>query len=391
MTGGTVAEDFISFRLATAAPQQHETVESHVSDEGLPVVVVGAGVAGATAARELVRLGHSVHLLERRAQLGGRLTSRVLRGTGTEFDGRVTVLGSPYLTVREERFIEQVRDWSQRGVVRSWGDVARVAGPAGLGGYREDMHRYTAPGGMSGILEDLIAQAESQAAESGVEFELKLGYQAGQVTWSATDSVIRGNRPALLPRVDGELAKAVVLALPDPAAADLLPSSIDDVGAHPSLSRARAQLTRTPWMPTLSLVTIWDGRDWDDFHVAFVNHADEVQKLIDDGSRLGDGAPITVAHAPTAFSAEYLDDPARAVVPMLSRVTRILGTGRSPLWVGVQRWTNSRPQAASVDGCFWEPDARLGLAGDGWAGSPRVEGAYLSGWDVAHRIARDLS
>jgi renalase len=161
-----------------------------------------------------------------------------------------------------------------------------------------------------------------------------------------------------------------------------LPSSIDDVGAHPSLSRARAALERSPWMPTLSLVTIWDGRDWDDFHVAFVNHADEVQKLIDDGSRAGDNAPITVAHAPNAFSAEYLDDPARAVVPMLSR---------TPLWVGVKRWTNSRPQVSSADGSFWEPDARIGLAGDGWGGSPRVEGAYMSGWDVAHRIARDLT
>jgi predicted NAD/FAD-dependent oxidoreductase len=76
---------------------------------------------------------------------------------------------------------------------------------------------------------------------------------------------------------------------------------------------------------------------------------------------------------------------------MLSRVTRILGTGRSPLWVGVQRWTNSRPQTASADGSWWEADARLGLAGDGWSGSPRVEGAYLSGHDVARRLVHDLA
>jgi predicted NAD/FAD-dependent oxidoreductase len=386
-----VAEDFISFRLATATPEQAPVIASTVSDEGLPVVVIGAGIAGATAARELARYGHSVRLLERRVYLGGRLGSRVLRGTGTQYDGRPTGLGSPYLTARDEKFVEQVRDWAARGVVESWADIARVAGPAGLGGYREDMHRYTSPQGMSSVVEDLITQAEALADENGQSFELKLAHQVSQVTWSAADSVLRNGRPELLPRVDGELAKAVILAIPDPAALELLPSSVDDVGAHPSLSRARAQLHRTPWMPTLSLVTIWDDRDWEDFHVAFVNHADEVQKLIDDGSRAGDNAPITIAHAPTAFSAEYLEDPARAVVPMLSRVTRILGTGRSPLWVGVQRWTNSRPQTASADGSWWEADARLGLAGDGWSGSPRVEGAYLSGHDVARRLVHDLA
>ncbi len=386
-----MAEDFISFRLATAAPEPTPTAGAGVSDDGLPVVVIGAGIAGATAARELTRSGQSVRLLERRVYLGGRVGSRVLRGTGTQYDGRATGLGSPYVTARDEKFVEQVRDWAARDVLRSWADVARVAGPAGLGGYREDVHRYTAPTGMSTLIEDLITQAENYADENDQTFELKLAHNVSLVTWSASDSVMRNGRAALLPRIDGELAKAVILAIPDPAALELLPSSVDDVGAHPSLSRARAALHRTPWMPTLSLVTIWDGRDWEDFNVAFVNHADEVQKLVDDGSRMGDGAPITVAHAPTAFSSEFLDDPARAVVPMLSRVTRILGTGRAPLWVGVQRWTNSRPQTASNEGSFWEPDARLGLAGDGWSGSPRVEGAYLSGHDVARRVIRDLS
>ena len=386
-----MAEDFISFRLATSTPEPTPVAPSLESDEGLPVIVIGAGIAGATAARELARAGYSVRLLERRVYLGGRLGSRVLRGTGTSYDGRETVLGSPYLTAREERFVEQVRDWEARDVLRSWADVARVAGPAGLGGYREDMHRYTAREGMSALVDDLVRQAAEAAAQNGQTFDLKLAHQVSQVTWSAADSVMRHGRAALLPRVDGELAKAVVLAIPDPAALELLPSAIDDVGAHPSLSRARAQLHRTPWIPTLSLITVWDGRDWEDFHVAFVNHADEIQKLIDDGSRVGDNAPITIAHAPNAFSAEFLDDPARAVVPMLSRVTRILGTGRSPLWVGVQRWTNSRPQTASTDGCWWEADARLGMAGDGWHGSPRVEGAYLSGYDVARRLIHDLA
>jgi len=43
------------------------------------VVVIGAGVAGLTAAKQLVQAGYSVTLLEGRSRIGGRLYTNTYR------------------------------------------------------------------------------------------------------------------------------------------------------------------------------------------------------------------------------------------------------------------------------------------------------------------------
>ena len=54
--------------------------------------------------------------------------------------------------------------------------------------------------------------------------------------------------------------------------------------------------------------------------------------------------------------------------------------------VALQRWKFSEPAATFAQPCVWLPDLGLGLAGDAFGG-PRVEGAALSGWAMAERMA----
>jgi monoamine oxidase len=68
---------------AGAAPKQPST-------RSADVVVVGAGLAGLTAAREIVRGGRSVLVLEARDRVGGRVLSHTLQ------DGSYSELGGMY-------------------------------------------------------------------------------------------------------------------------------------------------------------------------------------------------------------------------------------------------------------------------------------------------------
>ena len=51
------------------------------------VVVVGAGFAGLSAARDLVRLGYDVVVLEGRDRVGGRSATTTIAGTPVDLGG----------------------------------------------------------------------------------------------------------------------------------------------------------------------------------------------------------------------------------------------------------------------------------------------------------------
>src|SRR2546428_120996 len=64
---------------------------SHAATRSADVIVVGAGLAGLTAAREIVRAGRSVIVLEARDRVGGRVLNHPLaNGSYTELGGMFT-------------------------------------------------------------------------------------------------------------------------------------------------------------------------------------------------------------------------------------------------------------------------------------------------------------
>lgn len=67
------------------------------------IAVIGAGMAGITAARTLVQAGHRVSVFEKSKGAGGRMATRVTAYGG--FDH-----GAQYFTVRDERFMKALNE-----------------------------------------------------------------------------------------------------------------------------------------------------------------------------------------------------------------------------------------------------------------------------------------
>ena len=94
-------------------------MESHESD----VAVIGAGLAGLTAARELERAGYSVAVLEARDRVGGRLLNHPIAGTDNvvEVGGQwVGPTQTEVLALADELGLERYPTWTRGENLVDW-------------------------------------------------------------------------------------------------------------------------------------------------------------------------------------------------------------------------------------------------------------------------------
>ncbi|MGZ4624829.1 MAG: NAD(P)/FAD-dependent oxidoreductase [Kineosporiaceae bacterium] len=328
----------------------------------LPVVVVGAGIAGVACARALRRGGLGVRVFDRGRRIGGRMALHRERLGRTE---RVVDVGASYFTVSDPRFAEVVESWRRRGLAREWtGEFAVLSAWGAPARTASGPVRWAAPGGLRSLVEDLV---------SGLDV-------TGLREVEQVDADTSG------PAADGEPAAAVVLAMPQPQAADLLPAPLS----------ARLGLEDGfDWHPTLTVWAGWPRRWWPDVDGAFVEGSDLVDRVADDGRRRGDGAPVLVAHSTHEFAERWLDDPDGAIAPVLAELGRLLGGpgGRVPRpeFARARRWSLAEPCATQDRPFAFDEHVRVGVCGDAWGPRSRVEQAWLSGDALGRELARRLS
>jgi len=309
------------------------------------LLVVGAGISGVAAARTLRDAGHDVLILERARRVGGRMASPAI-------DGRVVDTGASYFTVSDPRFEAVVHDWQSRGLVRPWTDTFAVAREGELTPKPGPM-RWAAPRGLRSLVEDLAAEVEVREQQ--------------------VRSVEVG------PRVDGQPAEAVLLAMPDPQARRVLDADL----------AAEIEALDDPFEPVLALTARWEQALWPGFDGAFVEDDPILAWVADDGRRRDDFAPVLVAHSTPEFAAEHLHAPEQAA-PLLELAVRdALGIESEAVSSRVHRWSFARPTKQRSER-YLLTDHRVGFCGDAWSDKPRVEAAYLSGVALAQAVLERL-
>jgi predicted NAD/FAD-dependent oxidoreductase len=363
------------------------------------VVLVGAGVAGLACARTLVERGVEVTLLDKGRAAGGRITTR--RRDGHAFD-----LGAQYFTAREPRFSARVESLQRRGVVARWeGRIAAFEGTSRVPRETRPVERLVGVPGMNALplalaegldvrsghrVERIEAAAgrchlEVSVAEAGVTLP-PVGARPPRDTASREPAALEGSR---LGPFD-----AVVVCTPPSQAAPLV------AGIAPSVAARVAQVSL---VPCFALGLTFAGHDAKalaelPFDGAFVGRDEEpadsgLSWLARDSSKPGrPSGERWVLHAREELSRALYDEPEATVTAALVGELRALsGLGDvTPSFTTLQRWGLARAPRPLAEGAFFDREMRVGVGGD-WASGGRVEGAYLSGLELAEKVVRALS
>lgn len=330
------------------------------------VAVVGAGLAGAAAARRLADAGHEVEVFDKARGAGGRLATRRAEWVDRDDVPRTTRLdhGAPGFAAHDARFRSFVADAVAAGWLQPWTPVVAA-------------HGLPLPDGA-----ELFAPAPDSPR---VCRELLAGIACA---WSEpVDGLLRGGGRWRL-RSRGTVLPAefdvVLLAMPPVQAAPLL------IPHAPGWARTAAKVAMQPgW--TLMGISEPTGAplDWETARPPQGPLAWVLRNETRPGRERRDDEIHWVVHARTDWSAERLEAPGEQVQDELEAALDDW-LGESLRWkhAVVHRWRYALPPLAPVEGAglhWWDRVHGLGVCGD-FLGGRGVEGAWLSGTTLADAV-----
>lgn len=354
-------------------------MKNRTPNEPRRIAIVGAGIAGLACARTLAQAGEQVTVFEASSAPGGRVSTY-----DSPFGGFDT--GVQYFTVRDKRFARTL-EVTVPGLARRWSaNAVRVLDASGrlveASQPRREPHwvaspamaelprRWAAPLLAQGQLQTntRVTQLQRDALDS-TRWQLHTeGTDGGQHVFGGFD--------------------AVVLALPTSEARRLLSS---DSLSSPLAKRIESVQMAPCWalliaFPNASqpgLQTL--GPQW---NAARSTHH-RVAWLTRESSKPGrDPIERWTVHASAPWSTEHeRDDPARAGAKLLKAFTEITGIRATPAWSQAVLWRQARTIEPLGESFVWDPELRLGMAGD-WCQGHRMEDAFISGLELALHLVK---
>lgn len=310
------------------------------------ILIVGAGMAGLTAASDLHQAGHDVLVIDKGRGLGGRVASR--RIADATFDH-----GAQFITTRDPRLTAVIDAMSGKGVAEVWFQSS----PDGSLGHP----RWRGKPSMTAVPKYL-------ARNLNVLLEKKVvSLQRDPEGWITT-----------LDTGESIFAGAVILTPPVPQSLILL-----DSGEVVLPTETRMRLDTLKYECCLAVLVVLDGPSLIPSPGGLSLTEGNIAWIADNQKKGVSTTPAVTIHATAAFSQERWDrDRNESGRDLIREVTPWLGSGVREFQV--HGWRYSKPVRVDESLCMvLNQFPPLILAGDAFGGQ-RVEGACLSGWAAAN-------
>lgn len=341
--------------------------------------IIGAGLAGLVAGRELSKAGHDVTVLEKSRGFGGRMATRYdSDNPSLKFDH-----GIASFEATTPEFKKFVAELMEQDLVMRWGDNRWICDenqelmkdPSG-----NLRPQFTAKGGMNQIGKYLSRWVE-----------VKTNTLVGGLTYFGPR---RSRKRAWMINLTSSgvfEADAVIVAVPAPQAYGLLQTATDETD---TLRMIRV-IDEIRYEKSFSLMLRYDGveaPEWDS--ISFRNS--RLQMMFNENSkgRNESGCTLVVQTSPT-FSEELasLNNKEKAEKEILRALSEETGMFPAhPQWSQLHFWRYSRA-IQTLDLSYMQvgsADAPLALTGDYFGGN-RLEDAYQSGYTLAQDWIRKFS
>lgn len=305
----------------------------------MKTVIIGAGMAGLSAAKILSKKGHEVVVLDKGRGVGGRMSTRTINDAKADH-------GSQYFSVKSPEFQELISELQAENIVAEWTIPQRAN------------VRYVGKKGMNVIPKRLAHNLNIVLNEKVVLISRnEVKTESGNVY--SFDNLI--------------------ITIPIPQIEDLLIQSQIKIS-----NQDQTVFESIHYEPCIAVMTVLNqptdilggGIMLENQPVAWI--ADNFQKGITQ-------IPTATLHASAKYSREHFDDDLQIVAKeMLESISQYI-TSQNIQSFQVHRWKFSNAVKRYGKPFYQVENQNIYLAGDGF-GMGNVEGAFLSGYRLGNHI-----
>ncbi len=345
-------------------------------------MVIGAGLSGLTAARRLHQAGYRVRIVDKSRGLGGRLATRRLGSTAIDH-------GCRYLQPFGEDVQSTIPALLEAGVLRPWQPETFTLAADNSISPRAVGTLYAAPQGMSAI---------AKALAPGLTIHRQ--WRATALTTVPQGWRIEGESLAADTPAEPEVfsARAVVVAIPAPQAADLMAAAAQQNEAVKTLVQ---QIQTVEFEAVMTVMAGYGSRisgrlpmqtatgGW---MILAETHPTLRWIGLDSSKRTDPEETVVVLHSSAAFADRVIDRPDLDTIgqELLATAAALGAWLKTPDWIQVHRWRYGFVRLPLGTAVLRSPVLPHLVGCGDWCSGGNAEGAIASGNHAADHMVRTL-